>query len=82
MLAILWLLSGLVGASLLWVERTYWKYDPKPVCPPPSVIVTIVLGGSIFGGIALVMGISMILMSSDIGAGTWWQRPICKHNND
>lgn len=79
----LWYLAGLIGAALVWFERTCQKWlrpELTFLCPSPKVIV-LSMFGALFGPILLLVGILVAATSSDIGKNSWWNKPICKSDH-
>lgn len=77
MLIALWLILGLAGQIMIWVERASWRFDRKNVwCPTPQTIFGII-AGSLLGVLGFIAGIVIVLSSRDLFRDTWWTRPIC-----
>jgi hypothetical protein len=77
---IAWYAVGMIGAALMWFERTCWKWARPELtflCPTPKVIMLCVFG-SFFGPVTFVVGVIAVAISCDVGRDSWWNKPICK----
>lgn len=81
-----WLLSGLCGSILIWIDDK--RFDQrlsgkKPVwCPTPKAIFGMILG-SFIGLSSLSAGIALLATAGPRKKkSTWWNSPICKQKDN
>lgn len=85
MIVSLWILSGIVGGIILWVQHKINFGRHEPFCPTPRAIMLIVIG-SVGGPIVLAAALFVIglhfceFLSENLG-DSWFTRPICRKRN-